>query len=163
MSCQLQLIQAGPEHQPVLANLLELYIHDFSEIVPNDVGDDGRFGYGNLSLYMSDPQRLAFLAQVDGKWAGFALVQRGSVNQPCDMTEFFVLRRYRRQGVGIELAASIWRRHPGPWQIRVRANNTAARAFWATGIEKFTGQAAPSIHAEIDGVAWHVYSFDSKG
>jgi predicted acetyltransferase len=32
-------------------SLLELYIHDFSELVPTDVGDDGRYGYQSLPLF----------------------------------------------------------------------------------------------------------------
>ena len=50
MSTGLELIRAGAEHQYALGNLLELYIHDFSELVPLDVGDDGRFGYKSLPL-----------------------------------------------------------------------------------------------------------------
>jgi hypothetical protein len=65
MSCRLELIVAGPEHQPVLANLLELYIHDFSEFVEVDVGEDGRFGYSQLALYWSDLDRRPFLARFD--------------------------------------------------------------------------------------------------
>jgi hypothetical protein len=42
MSTFLELIRAGAEHQSVLGNLLELYIHDFREMVPLDVGDDDR-------------------------------------------------------------------------------------------------------------------------
>lgn len=40
MSTGLELIRAGAEHQSALGNLLELYIHDFSELAPLDVGDD---------------------------------------------------------------------------------------------------------------------------
>jgi len=51
MSSRVELTQAGPEHQRTLENLLELYIHDFSQFVPIDVGEDGRFGYPDLPLY----------------------------------------------------------------------------------------------------------------
>lgn len=50
MTTGVELIRAGAEHQSALENLLELYIHDFSELVPIDVGDDGRYGYKSLSL-----------------------------------------------------------------------------------------------------------------
>ena len=36
---------------PLLANLLELYVHDLSEIFPVRIGEDGRFGYERLPLY----------------------------------------------------------------------------------------------------------------
>ncbi len=50
-SAQIELIPATLEQQPLLANLLELYIHDFSEFHDVELGPDGRFGYRNLPLY----------------------------------------------------------------------------------------------------------------
>lgn len=162
MSSQLELISACSEHQSVLAHLLELYIHDFSEFVPSDVSDDGRYGYGKLPLYWSDPHRHPFLARLDGKWAGFALVQQID-NRVCDIAEFFVLRCYRRQGIGAQLAAQVWRRFPGPWQIRVRTANAPARQFWESAIAKFTGQPPHATTSDHDGVLWHVFTFQSRG
>ena len=66
MSTGLELIRAGAEHQSALGNLLELYIHDFSELVPIDVADDGRYGYKSLPLYWSDNSLLPLLARLDG-------------------------------------------------------------------------------------------------
>ena len=101
MSIPVELVQAGHEEQLVLENLLHLYLHDFSELIALDVGNDGRFEYKNLALYWSDPARLPFLARVDGKLAGFVLVRRVSQLQrdgdAYDMAEFFVLRGYRRR------------------------------------------------------------------
>lgn len=166
MSSGLELIRAGAEHQLTLANLLELYIHDFSELVPIDVGDDGRFGYRNLSLYWSDHSRLPFLAQLRGKLVGFALVTQISEplgeDQVWDMAEFFVLRRYRHRGIGTELATEVWRRCPGRWQIRVMEENTTARGFWESAIAKFTGTSAHSSGFVVDGVLWYRFSFDSR-
>jgi predicted acetyltransferase len=75
-----------------LANLLELYAHDFSEFHSLGIGADGRFGYKSLPLYWSDPNRYPFLVRVDGKLAGLALVKRGSeiTGNPTvwDMAEF---------------------------------------------------------------------------
>jgi hypothetical protein len=77
MSTGLELIRAGAEHQSALGNLLELYIHDFSELIPIDVGDDGRYGYKSLPLFWSDNSRLPLLARLDGKLVGFVLVTQG--------------------------------------------------------------------------------------
>jgi predicted acetyltransferase len=161
MSSRLELVAAGPEHQRVLANLLELYVHDFSEFVPVDTGADGRFGYSKLPLYWSDPRRHPFLARLDGAWAGFALVHQVE-NGICDMAEFFVLRRYRRTGLGAELANRIWLRFPGPWQIRTRAANVPAHQFWQSAIARLTGHAIQSTSFQADGVDWHRFSFESR-
>jgi predicted acetyltransferase len=166
MSTGLELIRAGTEHQSALGNLLELYMHDFSEVVPIDVGDDGRYGYKNLPLSWSDNSRLPFLARLDGKIVGFALVTQSSElsgdGEAWDMAEFFVLRRYRHRGIGIQLAEKVWLHCPGRWQIRVMEKNVLARKFWESSIAKFTGQSAQSTNFVKDGVAWHRFSLDSR-
>lgn len=166
MSSRLEVVPAAPEHRPVLENLLELYIHDFSEFVSVDVGEDGRFGYRNLPLYWSDPRRRPFLARFDGKLAGFVLVHRAwdapEESEVWDMAEFFVLRRFRRRGIGAELAEKVWLLCPGKWQVRVMANNAPAYRFWQSSISRFTGHAARSTVFEVDGVAWHRFSFESR-
>ena len=48
---RIRVVPATRDQEPILANLLELYIHDFSEILPIELGQDGRFGYKNLSEY----------------------------------------------------------------------------------------------------------------
>jgi len=66
-SAHIEIIPARPEQEPVLANLLELYAHDFSEFHDLELGSDGRFGYGGLPAYWSDPGRYPFLVWVEGK------------------------------------------------------------------------------------------------
>ena len=114
-----------------MGNLLELYIHDFSELRDVDLGPDGRFGYRLLPLYWSDPDRHAFLIRIDGKLAGFALVKRGSElsgnKAVWDMGEFFVIRGHRRRGFGTQVMHELWRRLPGLWEIRVMQSNVPRR------------------------------------
>ena len=47
---QIEVISATAAQAPILANLLELYAHDFSEFHDLNIGEDGRFGYRSLSL-----------------------------------------------------------------------------------------------------------------
>ena len=47
----------------VLANLLELYAHDFSEFHDLELGMDGRFGYSHLPLYWSELADTRFLSE----------------------------------------------------------------------------------------------------
>ena len=103
---QVDVIQATIEEMPVVANLLELYAHDFSEFHSVEPGPDGRFEYPDLPLYWSETGRHPFLVRVDGKLAGFALIREtlpvSGSNSIWDIAEFFVLRAYRRGGVGTE-------------------------------------------------------------
>ena len=122
---------ATAEETSALGQLLELYSHDFSERTDADVDADGRFGWRDLDAYWREPDRHPFLFRVDGKLAGFGLVRSGA---PHDMAEFFVLRKYRRGGVGTDAARAVFARFPGDWQTRQQFANAAATVFWRRAI-----------------------------
>jgi predicted acetyltransferase len=110
------LVSATEDDRPVLRRLVELYRYDFSEFDLADVDAHGEYGYRYLDHYWTEPHRRAFLFRVDGRWAGFGLVR---AEEPCDMSEFFVLRKYRRQGIGRTAAVELFERFPGPWRVRL--------------------------------------------
>jgi predicted acetyltransferase len=151
----------------VLANLLELYCHDFSELIDLQLQPDGRFGYPWLSLYWQEEGRHPFLVTVDGHLAGFVLIARGSriSEDPnvWDVAEFFIVRRYRKRGVGATVAQEIWRRFPGAWEVRVAESNAPARAFWAATTQAFTSSGALERLIQLQEKRWHVFSFLSPG
>ena len=159
---------ASAAHAPLLANLLELYVHDLSEIFPVALGEDGRFGYPKLSLYWSEPDtRWAFLIRCGTRVAGFALVTRGSPasEDPAalDVAEFFVLRAFRRSGVGQRAAVALWDRLPGSWVVRVSEANRAGLPFWRGVIRDYTaGQLAETTRPGRP-ADWRVFRFASAG
>lgn len=154
---------------PLLSNLLELYIHDLSALFPHvALGPDGRYGYEKLALYFSEPERrFAFLIRSEGRVAGFALVTRGSpaVSDPhvMDVAEFFVLRRYRRLGVGRHAAELLWSALPGPWTVRVSEGNVAALEFWSAVIRHSTASAVTELTRPGEPTPWRVFCFASAG
>jgi predicted acetyltransferase len=115
----------------VLRRLIEFYSYDFSEYTSSDVGAHGTFGYRHLDCYWTEPDRHPFFIRVDGRLAGFALVRSG---EPHDMAEFFVMRRYRRSGVGMAAAREVFQRFPGSWEVRQMEANAVALAFWRSAI-----------------------------
>jgi predicted acetyltransferase len=161
-----EVIPAEAEQEPTVANLLELYAHDFSEFHHLEIGASGRFGYPSLPLYWSEPGRYPFLVKVGGNLAGLVLVKRGSEVTGSlavwDMAEFFVLRGCRRRGVGTQVAHEVWRRFPGPWEVRVMQSNVSASHFWERAISKFIGEGIYPVLAEKGGKHWKLYSFNSK-
>jgi predicted acetyltransferase len=156
-----EVIPAELAQQPILANLLQLYAHDFSDFHDIGLGEDGRYSYTQLPLYWTDPDRYPFLIRVDGNLAGFVLVSR--CGDSFDMTEFFVIRAYRRQGIGILAAHKIWTRFPGNWEVRVMEQNQAGLRFWERAIARFLGAPSPSAGIVKGGQSWRVYSFDASG
>jgi len=158
---------ATPQDAGVLANLAELYVHDLSEVFALDVGRDGRFGYAKLPLYWSEPEhRFPFLFYCGGKLAGFALVTRGSPAsedpEAFDVAEFFVVRRYRRSGVGRRAALLLWNRFPVHWTVRVSEGNHGGCKFWGDVIAEYTNGALAQTTRPGTPHAWRVFSFDSR-
>lgn len=161
-----ELLEATADQQTVLSNLFELYMHDFTDYADNDVEDDGRFGYDRLPSYFREPERHPFLVRVDGKYAGFALVREiheASHETPVvDMAEFFVMRKYRRKGVGAQIARAVFDRFPGAWEVRVLATNTPAQSFWRRIIGEYTGGAFVERRSD-DNQRRPVFTFVASG
>lgn len=114
---EIKIVPATIEQKPILANLLELYVYEFSETWLFDIGDDGFYGYEWLPLYWQEPNRFPFLLYVSGKIAGLVLVQKGSPLgndfQNWDIAEFFIMRKYRKQGIGTYVAHKVWQQLKG--------------------------------------------------
>jgi predicted acetyltransferase len=142
MSVEVKVIPISERERPVLRRLIDLYVYDFSEFMGLDVEEDGRFAFHELSPYWTDPWRHPFFARVNGKLAGFVLVHDRSrlsgADGVHDMAEFFILRKYRRQGLGEQVAREIFDRFPGAWEIRQQPSNAGALAFWRRVIDRYT-------------------------
>lgn len=134
---QVELAEAKYE---IVRNLFELYMHDLSGYAGIEVGDDGKFAApATLSLYWSDAaQRHPFLIRADGRIAGFALVRK-IAPAIYDMGEFFILRKYRRSGVGREAAFWLFDRFKSAWEVREIPSNEPAQAFWRRIIAEYAG------------------------
>ena len=160
----IELVEATLADKPALANLLELYQYDFTEYTDDDVGPDGRFGYRYVDAYFAESDRHAFLIKAGGQLAGFALVRRttsaAAGGDVFDMAEFFVMRKYRRRGVGAEAARQAFDRFPGRWEVREMAANTPARSFWRRIIADYTS--GHFDERRLDDGAWFIQSFDSS-
>jgi predicted acetyltransferase len=133
---------ASKKARALLENLAQLYSYDFSEVLEMHVDEDGRFGSVDLAPYWVDEWRHPFLLRVDGKVAGFALISEQSKitgkRGVFDVTELFVLRRFRRHGVGRAAAFAAFDRFAGTWEVRQREENPDATAFWRRTIDEYT-------------------------
>jgi predicted acetyltransferase len=125
-----------------LDNLMQFYIYDFSEFLPIDLDEQASFKNEILDGYFVDPDKDAFLVLVDGLPAGFALVSAEIVLQQNrggrGIKEFFIVKRYRRHGVGKTVATAIFSMYPGKWEVRVVRTNLPARVFWEKVISEYS-------------------------
>ena len=136
------LTKAQAEQAPLLQNLFQFYVHDFSEFwagtPKGDLLPDGRFEPYPLDDYWARPDWSAWLIRSDGALAGFALINDvAHSSQPVDhsVAEFFILRKHRGGGVAQQAARALFALHPGSWEAAVARKNVKAERFWRRAIE----------------------------
>lgn len=136
----LEIVEAAFGDKPILRQLLELYQYDFSEFDGTDVGPHGVYDYRYLDHYWTEPYRHPYLIRVAGQLAGFALVNRHNVSgEDCrSIAEFFVMRKYRGQGIGEYAATYIFGLWPGRWEVAQIASHPGSSAFWRKVIRRYT-------------------------
>jgi predicted acetyltransferase len=136
---EIEVTRVDEEDRSVLANLLQLYRYDFSERRGYDLTDHGTFVYRYLDHYFVEVNRYAWFIRCDSHLAGFAMVR--SHLGVSELSEFFVLRRYRRRGIGKTAAFEVLSMFPGKWTLSVDKDNNEAKLFWESviGIIDFEG------------------------
>jgi predicted acetyltransferase len=151
---KVELQRVSLEHKHVLRNLIELYLHDFSEYDGADVDEQGLFGYEYLDRYWLESERHPFLIRVNGKPAGFVLVRKIQAEPVThSIAEFFVMRKYRRHGIGRQAASSIFDMFPGQWSVSQEAGNLPAQVFWRRVIAEYTHGTYSEEHLNTE--EWH--------
>ena len=112
-----ELVKVTADKKDVLNNLTEKYLYEFSQWDKTDIGEDGLYGYEYLDCYFTEENRFPYFIKVDGKLAGFVLVNdypevEGRKTDFC-LSEFFILYKYRRNGIGREAFRQVLDRHHG--------------------------------------------------
>lgn len=137
----------------ILRNLLEKYDYEFSQYEDNDVNDLGLFGYDYLDYYWTEKNRWAFFIRVEGKLAGFAMVNdfpESERRTDYCLSEFFILYKYRRCGVGSYVARWLWDRFPGSWHLKYHPHNLPSVEFWNRAVDSYTGGKFERLEGDIE-------------
>lgn len=163
MRGKLVVERAAADEAHIIANLMQLYIHDFSELwfdreVEGELGPDGRYSdYPDLETYWTDPTREPWLFRVNGLPVGFALVNDIAHSRtPIDraVAEFFVVRKHRRRGVGLAAAHALFGTSWGVWEAAVARRNTGALAFWRKAAASYPG-VRDLVEVDHDDAMWN--------
>ncbi len=120
----------------VLERLFSFYVYEFSQITQLGPDNQGDYPYNPqlIAPYRQPTQdQLGYFIVCADKLAGFALIQKAQ--QHYDVEQFFVVKKFTRQGVGQRAFSQIVTLHPGHWQIRVLLQNTGAQKFWRSAIQ----------------------------
>ena len=153
----IEVVPAAEADKATIANLIQLYLYDMTDEGVWPIGADGRYAYDFLERFWLHP----YLLRADGELAGFALVIDAcplTGEAPCwFMAEFFVLRGYRRRGIGRQAVADLLARHPGRWHVAVTRSHVRSEAFWARARDGRVGLATRELNFE--GEEWRLRSF----
>lgn len=141
-------VQVG--EKATLANLLQLYLHDLSEFTALECDDRGVFSYPYLPNYFVEAGREACFIRVDKQLVGFTMT-RQLPDGGREIAEFFVLRSYRRRGIGWQAARTLFGRYRGRWSVRYADANEAAARFWPRVAASVADDAAACYKDGADG------------
>lgn len=128
------LLRTGADQADLIRNLYQFYAYESSDWEQEDVEADGRFYIHeeHLARYWQEPQWRANLILVDGFIAGFLLIERSEfeVLNALELADLFILKRYRRQGIGRAIASQVLMSEESDWLIRFYDQDETAQAFW---------------------------------
>ena len=164
------LEEVGFEAVPALRRMMQLYLYDLGTIDGWNIGADGSFGdSAKIERFWTERGRRSFFIRADGALAGFALIRDEATYAGAgthEISEFFVLRRFRRRGVGEQAARMLFDLAPGPWELSQLASNVAAQQFWRAVIDRYTGgkfSESDEAH-DHDGWPWkgRVHRFEAR-
>lgn len=143
---RLDIIEVNREtHDTLFRNLYQFYLYDFSEMLEFPVEADGRYPEDDIDHLWRSPVGHGFLLKVNGELAGLAIIEEWTKDPTrgeavINMDEFFVLRKFRRRGVGEGFAQALFAKFPGRWRVAQVPENTAAQRFWRRVIGAYSNQ-----------------------
>jgi predicted acetyltransferase len=142
--------------------LVQLYIYDLGGD-RWDIEADGTFGSPAWHRrFWTRRSRHHFVVQIDGRPAGFALVRDRAHFAGAgvrEISEFFVLRKYRRRGAGRYAARWLFARYPGEWEVAELVWNVPAQRFWRTVIAQAAHGPVTERRVRVDDLTFVVQRF----
>jgi predicted acetyltransferase len=132
--------KAELKDKEILKNLMQFYFYDFSEFIDAHPQSNGLFGdYPYLDNYWGEEERYPYLVELEGKLAGFALVRFVKTPEKSyySIAEFFILKKYRKTGLGKSVAHRMFDLHKGNWEVFQIEKNKPAQAFWRKVINEY--------------------------
>jgi len=132
------------EKRIVLERLLQLMLYEGGM----EPGADGLIDWGeSLDSYFGESMNVPLFFMMEGRIVGFTLIKLGRMLKGPDghsnikmnvIEEFFIVRPWRRKGIGTAAAHMILNRYRGQWAITTFPDDARTR-FWrhvATGYKQ---------------------------
>jgi predicted acetyltransferase len=106
------------DEKEILRNLLEKYNYEFSQYDDRDTNKLGLYGYKYFDNYWTEENRFSFFIKVDNKLAGFIMINdypENNIKTSYTISEFFIIYKYRRHGIGKYTVNYILNKFKGKW------------------------------------------------
>jgi len=149
------------DDKEILRNLMEKYDYELSQYGNDDVNKLGLYGFDYLDNYWQEgARRWAYFIKVDDKLAGFAMIvsdYRYLDDSKSDylMSDFFVMYKYRKAGVGNFVATELFDKYKGVWELNTVKTNAASIAFWKKVVSDYTNGIFEILPNEKLGKEYH--------
>ena len=143
----IQLAEVTQADACLVESMLNDYLSELSMHREVPVGAIDAASYPYLNAYRTERGRHAFIIRSDGDAVGFAFIRGpdSTGSREHQLAEFYVKPESRRLAIGRRAAVAIWQRFPGPWELQVHAQNSAAVLFWHACTEAAASE-APQVH-----------------
>lgn len=126
-----------PDDLRCIENLMQFFNHELSAWYPVRLAEHGLYTLRPKGPYWAEPRTQPFLLRVAGELAGFAVVDGDCVEperQRYNLGYFFLLRRFRGQGLARQALGQLLQRFPGAWEVYYLARNEFAAHFWGPAL-----------------------------
>ena len=165
----ISIVPVNKDEKEILKNLSEKYHYEFSQYNEMDINELGLYGYDCLDCYWTEPKLFSYFIIVDGKLAGFAVINDiPTVKMEIDyyLADFSVMYKYRRLGVGKYAVKYLFDMYKGKWQLIYHPKNETSKHFWQNVVSEYTKGKyeliTDSVEARLeDGVIRHVMVFET--
>lgn len=127
------LIKATKRDKIILHNMMQLYYYELSKYEDDsaifELNESGIYEIRYFDLYWTEETRYPYLLKEGEKNVGLALVRKREDGY-IEISEFFILNKYKGKGAGRFMANTIFDLHKGNWEIRTLLKNIPAQNFW---------------------------------
>jgi predicted acetyltransferase len=137
----------SPDDRKWIQSVYRDYLSDLAALNTGIFPVLGEYGHREpdlLARWFADDRAHPLMILKDEQPAGFALIVRAPLqtqSRPAidyRLSEFFVLRKFRRLGVGRDAATLIFNRFAGQWEVTEYVRNPGAVSFWRQVISLYT-------------------------
>jgi [ribosomal protein S5]-alanine N-acetyltransferase len=140
---KIKMIPATLQDYPTIQNMGRFYVYDMSEYLGHEAGweipENGLYECIDFKKYLDTKEAFPFLIRYENELAGFVIVDRKGSDPQIDfnMAQFFILRKFKGNGIGKYVAHQCFDQFPGVWEIMVMPRNEGAYRFWRATIKSY--------------------------